>query len=1216
VLRVPGSFGGTERFSVRRKLGSGAMGSVYQALDRESGGDVAIKVLTHLDPHNIQRFKNEFRRLADVQHENLVQLGELFSVDDQWFFTMELVLGSDLLRFVHGQSLTSYDEQRLRHAIKQLAVGTAALHAADIVHRDIKPSNVVASYEGRVVLLDFGLATPALPTEQSQSSTPVGTIAYMAPEQAAGKPASPSADWYSVGVVLYEALTGRLPFTGSGIDIMLNKQRHEAPPPSAVLREVPADLDALCVALLRHDPAQRPAADEVLSRLGVGGDAPRRGAASRASTGSHTQHLIGREEELAKLERSFESRRPGNATMISIRGASGVGKSALAREFCERSTARWPDTLVLAGRCYERESVPYKAFDGIVDSLSAALISRDQVDVALLMPEDAALLGKLFPSLRQVPAVARISAPRLPNPQELRARAFGAMRQLFVRLAQQRPLLLCIDDFQWADPDSLALLGELLHGPHAPELFLIATIREQLAGEQPVLPWTPPASCDHAELSVDNLAPHTAELLARRLLSTTLPGGELDLAALAREAGGHPLFLQELVRHASSRRGAALGERVTLDAALWARVSELDAPARRLVEVISVASRPLAQKAAFVAAELPLPEGPRWAALLRVAHLARTGGQRDADAIEPYHDRVRECVSAHLAPDALQSCHRRIAAALEGVAGAGAELEALVFHLAAAGEAERARSLAVRAADDAEQVLAFDRAAELYLEAIELGHPDSSLLWTRRGEALAAAGRGRDAATAFERSAESAPDAASALEGRRRATEQLLISGHIAEGMAALRTVLDAIGVRLPATPLRALLSLLWRRLLVRLNGLAFRLGDGSDVPAQELIRVDIYASAAKGLSLVDVLRGADFQARHVLLALRTGEPGRVARALALEAGYAALSGASGGRRAERALRLAESLSSRTTSPWAGAIVVGAWSIVHYQRGRWLKAHETAKRAEQLMVEQCTGVAWELDTARAFSLYSLYYMGRLGELSRRVPALVREAQERGDLYATTNLRVGLLNSSWLVRGELEAARAMIDVAEREWTTEGFHVQHCYHTQARCHTDLYAGDYEAAHVTMERTYPRFLRAQYHRVEIMRVEVLELRGRCLVALAAHDARRRPELLGVARRLAARLLREPAAWSAPLGLVIQGACAAQDGQSERAAELFGDAGARFEQLDMHAHALMARWNRDRLLGGQERTAADEAAQQWASEQGIADAERWRWVLAPGVI
>jgi hypothetical protein len=1213
VLRVPGHFAGTERFTVRRKLGAGAMGSVYQALDRESGGDVAIKVLTHLEPLHIQRFKNEFRRLADVQHPNLVQLGELFSVDDQWFFTMELVLGSDLLRHVHGPGLDAYDEGRLRSTIRQLASGTAALHAAEIVHRDIKPSNVMASYEGRVVLLDFGLATPTVEAKQSYSASPVGTIAYMAPEQAAGRPATPSADWYSVGVVLYEALTGRLPFTGSGLNIMLDKQRHEPPPPSSLLREVPADLDALCVALLRHDPAQRPCGDEVLERLGA--TPGPRNSRTPSSTGSQRAELVGREAELARLERTFDARREGTASMISIRGASGVGKSALAREFCERCELRHPDALILSGRCYERESVPYKALDGIIDALSGALASRDQIDVALLMPDDAALIGRLFPSLRQIPAMARITGPRLPDQQELRSRAFGALRELFVRLTRMQPVVLCIDDFQWADPDSLALLGDLLHGPPAPSLFLLATVREELGGEHPALPWMPPAGCEHTELELANLAPHTAEVLARRLLGAAQAAVELDLAALAREAGGHPLFLQELVRHVSTRGATPGQEGVTLDDALWARVSGLDAPAQRLLEIVSVASRPLPQKAAFVAAELPLPDGPRWAALLRVAHLARTGGMRDADTIEPYHDRVRECVSVHLTPEAARSCHRRIAAALEGVAGPAAELQALVFHLAAAGEAERARALSVRAAEDAEQVLAFDRAAELYRKAIELGHPDASLLWTRRGEALAAAGRGRDAADAFEQSARTAQDAATALEGRRRATEQLLISGHIADGMSALRTVLDAIGVALPATPVRALLSLLWRRLLLRLNGLSFRLGDGSDVPAQELTRVDIYASVAKGLSLVDVLRGADFQARHVLIALRTGEPARVARALALEAGYACLSGESGARRAEKALRLAESLSTRTSSPWAGAIVVGAWAIVHYQRARWQKAYDSAKLAEKLMSEQCTGVAWELDMARAFALYSLFWRGHLGELSRRVPVLLRDALERGDLFAATNLRVGLLNAAWLVRGEVATARAMMDVAEREWTTEGFHVQHCYHTQSRVHIDLYTGDYASAHEAIERTWPKVRRAQFHRVELMRIEFTELRARCAVALAASDAARRPLLLREAEKHARQLMRERVPWGLALGRLHAGACAAQLGQRERAAQLLEKAAVGFDQLGMEGLAVMARWNRARLFGGHERTLGDEAARRWAQEQNIAEVERWRMVLAPGV-
>ena len=149
--------------------------------------------------------------------------------------------------------------------------GIDALHAAGKLHRDVKPSNVLVTHEGRVVLVDFGVATELhAGTERLPSSDEVvGTASYMAPEQSTGEPQTTASDLYSAGVVLYEALVGRPPFAGSFVDVIAMKCRMVPPPPSACALGVPADLDALCMALLHRDPAMRP--------RGSGSLAPARG---------------------------------------------------------------------------------------------------------------------------------------------------------------------------------------------------------------------------------------------------------------------------------------------------------------------------------------------------------------------------------------------------------------------------------------------------------------------------------------------------------------------------------------------------------------------------------------------------------------------------------------------------------------------------------------------------------------------------------------------------------------------------------------------------------------------------------------------------------------------------------------------------------------------------------------------------------------------------
>jgi serine/threonine protein kinase len=347
-------FTGTQRFQVLRRLGAGGMGVVYEALDRERRSRVALKTVRDLDGEDLLRLKNEFRALQDLHHPNLVSLGELFEADGRWFFTMELVEGVSFLQYVRpgsgepvagtarsdsnvspsaatwraspAQKLwdasvapsAGFDEGRLRDAPGQLARAVCAAHAAGKVHRDVKPSNLLVTPDGRLVLLDFGLVTATAPGDQSSAVHAAGTVEYMAPEQAASLRVGPEADWYGVGVVLHQALTGSVPFRGAPLAVMLTKQTAAPTPPRALCPEVPPDLDALCVALLRADPRARPAAPEVLRCLGAPAEvAP----AVSAAVPLPAPPFVGRGAELGALRAAFAASRAGVA--VATAGRAG-----------------------------------------------------------------------------------------------------------------------------------------------------------------------------------------------------------------------------------------------------------------------------------------------------------------------------------------------------------------------------------------------------------------------------------------------------------------------------------------------------------------------------------------------------------------------------------------------------------------------------------------------------------------------------------------------------------------------------------------------------------------------------------------------------------------------------------------------------------------------------------------------------------------------------
>jgi serine/threonine protein kinase len=269
-------------------LGSGGFGVVYQVYDRYREAVLALKTLRRTEGGRLLQFKHEFRVLADISHPNLVNLYELMFEEGRWFFTMELVEGVDFLH--HARSLGG-DFDRLRRVMRQLADGVSAVHQYGKLHCDLKPQNVLVDSSDRVRILDFGLVTDAPGQDRPGAAVLFGTP-YMSPEQAAALPVSRASDWYSVGVILYQVLTGEMPSPGPRSAV--RDQQMVDPASVACLRpNAPADLCQLAAALLQRNPLLRPTGPQVLRSLGMSAEESMRVAWFEPAP------FVGRENELA-----------------------------------------------------------------------------------------------------------------------------------------------------------------------------------------------------------------------------------------------------------------------------------------------------------------------------------------------------------------------------------------------------------------------------------------------------------------------------------------------------------------------------------------------------------------------------------------------------------------------------------------------------------------------------------------------------------------------------------------------------------------------------------------------------------------------------------------------------------------------------------------------------------------------------------------------------
>ena len=384
-----------DRYELRGVIGGGRAGLVHRAFDRRLGRVVALKTLRAPGADALYRLKREFRTLARLAHPNLVSFFDLVVEGDERFFTMELIEGADFVetfreRLMAGEPPATVHAD-LRGAMLQLAAGLDALHRHGILHRDVKPGNVLIARDGRVVLLDFGLALDVSSDDDAPGTA--GTMGYLAPEQLAGRGASIASDWFGAGVMLYETLTGRMPFEGEKLlDVLSGKARRPAPPR---MREpaTPEDLDALALALLEIDPVRRPVGNDVVARLAPGSDVA---VAAEAETPLPHAPLVGRTAELAMLDDALERSRAG-ATTLQLVGPSGMGKTTLVETFARRAAER--GALVLAARCHPHEAIPFKALDGAIDALARHLGQLGDDAVKQLMPDDIASARRIFPIL-------------------------------------------------------------------------------------------------------------------------------------------------------------------------------------------------------------------------------------------------------------------------------------------------------------------------------------------------------------------------------------------------------------------------------------------------------------------------------------------------------------------------------------------------------------------------------------------------------------------------------------------------------------------------------------------------------------------------------------------------------------------------------------------------------------------------------------------------
>jgi serine/threonine protein kinase/tetratricopeptide (TPR) repeat protein len=498
-------------YKIIGKIGEGGMGVIYKARDIKLNREVALKFLPPeliRDTKAKNRFILEAQAASSLDHPNICTIFEIDeAADGQLFIAMACYRGITLKEKIEHKRITLKEATDI--AI-QIAKGLTKAHKQNIIHRDIKPSNIFITDDGVVKILDFGIAKLAGQTKPTRTGATPGTIAYMSPEQAEGTETDHRTDIWSLGIVLYEMLTGNLPFKGEYEQAVIYSILNVEPEPITSIRpEIPEQLNWIFEKATAKNPDQRYQNIEEFIRDLIPDKGkkqvspkklimppflikPEKGFKEERKT-----VFVAREKELYQLQKSLNNTLTGRGRVIFITGEAGDGKSALIQEFAQQSQKIHPDLIVAGGTSNAHTGVgdPYLTFREIVSLLSgdvenhykAGLIEREHaIRLLNIIPLFIESLINNSPDLVNTFIAGDTLLKRVTQHTSGASGWFASFRKLIERksavpaditlqqsnlfeqyyrmlqfLSIRHPLLLVLDDLQWADVGSINLLFHL-----------------------------------------------------------------------------------------------------------------------------------------------------------------------------------------------------------------------------------------------------------------------------------------------------------------------------------------------------------------------------------------------------------------------------------------------------------------------------------------------------------------------------------------------------------------------------------------------------------------------------------------------------------------------------------------------------------------------------------------------------------------------------------
>lgn len=786
------------------ELGRGGMGVVHRALHDQTGVEVALKTLLLPNERLLRSLRREIHALSRLRHPGIVRILDAGTHQNLPWYAMELLTGRSLRAWMSAQSpspeatvesqtvaepaatlrsdpnaplpMTTgapLPEARLPEALtllRCLCATLAALHGEGLVHRDLKPENIWVRPDNTPVLVDFGLANQYIAAggrEPLQVAAALeGTIYYMAPEQIQGEAVDARADLYSLGCIFYELLSGRKPFDSKhATGVLRGHLSLDFEPLSTLVPWLSKGLERLVAGLLVKERRGRLGyAEDVALRLAsLGASAPPPPFTPPPKRYLYRPSLSGRGPQLELLRAALRATRAQEGCFLFLQGESGSGKTRLAVELLrEASAMAYP---CLAGACEPgEEGVPLGALRAPLQTIVDYCQEKGAAEADRVLGHRGPVIARYLPSLQDLPGQRQLPEPPELPPEAARLRLFSALGELFYAYSREGPLVLFLDDLQWADPLTLDLLRFLLRGGLlSRSLLLLGAYRSE---EESLALKGLLSSPNVKRLSLERLDDSAiVEVAAEMLAVPTAP--EALASFLQQNAQGNPLFVGEYLRAAiedgllqrdpegrwqlADTPSAALLSPRSLLSLLSRRLSSLSPKERAFLAAFAVLGRDL---------ELALAEQLGPPEVLEELLRQRLLEESPPGYVSFTHDKLREAILAEIDAPALAGLH--LAAAERLVSSYGAQFRPAVvgYHWEQAGERGRAQRAYLSGAREARRAAAYQESEGLYHAFLALEAPPSlariSVLLELGEEVLAPRGKNQDALDIFHRALEEA----------------------------------------------------------------------------------------------------------------------------------------------------------------------------------------------------------------------------------------------------------------------------------------------------------------------------------------------------------------------------------------------------------------------------------------------------------------------------